>query len=147
MPGLADEALLEVTSGDYKVSVRKGDLIVILHLDEYNAQSQANAIALATQAAKRWKPGVGMVEAETFTVATKVPSRVERFLASEGDQVKAGQELALMSSPEVAAKEAQARALLQSSEAIQSMSREGARREDVQSFESVWRAAQVRDPV
>ena len=85
----------------------------------------------------------GMVEAETFTVATKVPSRVERFLASEGDQVKAGQELALMSSPEVAAKEAQARALLQSSEAIQSMSREGARREDVQSVESVWRAAQA----
>ncbi|MCK3127673.1 hypothetical protein MZG98_27405, partial [Escherichia coli] len=66
---------------------------------------------------------------------------VERFLASEGDQVKAGQELALMSSPEVAAKEAQARALLQSSEAIQSMSREGARRVDVQSVESVWRAA------
>lgn len=54
----------------------------------------------------------GMVEAETFTVATKVPSRVERFLASEGDQVKAGQELALMSSPEVAAKEAQAPALI-----------------------------------
>jgi HlyD family secretion protein len=33
--------------------------------------------------------------------------------------------------------------LLQSSEAIQSMSREGARREDVQSVESVWSAAQA----
>lgn len=85
----------------------------------------------------------GMVEAETFTVATKVPSRVERFLAAEGDQVKAGQELALMSSPEVEAKDAQARALLQSTEAIQSMSREGARAEDVQTVESIWRASQA----
>lgn len=85
----------------------------------------------------------GMVEAETFTVTTKVPSRVERFLAAEGDQVKAGQELALMSSPEVEAKDAQARALLQSTEAIQSLSREGARTEDVQSVESIWRASQA----
>lgn len=85
----------------------------------------------------------GMVEAETFTVTTKVPSRVERFLAAEGDQVKAGQELALMSSPEVEAKDAQARALLQSTQAIQSLSREGARTEDVQSVESIWRASQA----
>src|SRR5690606_23414897 len=40
----------------------------------------------------------GKVEAETFTDATKEPSRVERFMAAEGDQVTAGQELALMSS-------------------------------------------------
>lgn len=85
----------------------------------------------------------GMVEAETFTVTTKVPSRVERFLAAEGDQVKAGQELALMSSPEVEAKDTQARALLQSTQAIQSLSREGARTEDVQSVESIWRASQA----
>lgn len=85
----------------------------------------------------------GMVEAETFTVATKVPSRVERFLVSEGQQVMAGQELAVMSSPEVDAKEAQARALLQSTQAIQSMSREGARREDVQTVESIWHASQA----
>lgn len=85
----------------------------------------------------------GMVEAETFTVTTKVPSRVERFLVAEGDQVKAGQELALMSSPEVEAKDAQARALLQSTQAIQSLSREGARTEDVQSVESIWRASQA----
>jgi HlyD family secretion protein len=57
--------------------------------------------------------------------------------------VKAGQELALMSSPEVEAKDAQARALLQSTEAIQSMSREGARAEDVRTVESIWRASQA----
>ena len=85
----------------------------------------------------------GMVEAETFTVATKVPSRVERFLAAEGDKVRAGQVLVLMTSPEVEAKDAQARALLQSTQALQSMSREGARVEDIQSVESIWRASQA----
>ena len=83
----------------------------------------------------------GMVEAETFTVATKVPSRVQRIFAAEGDQVVAGQELAVMSSPEVKAMDQEAQAVLQSTEAIQSMSREGARPEDVRSGESVWRAA------
>ena len=85
----------------------------------------------------------GMVEAETFTVVTKAPSRVERLLSAEGDQVVAGQELAVLSSPEIQAKDAQARALLKSSEAIQSMSREGARAEDVRSVESIWRASQA----
>lgn len=85
----------------------------------------------------------GMVEAETFTVTTKVPSRVERFLVAEGDQVRAGQVLGLMTSPEVEAKDAQASALLQSTQALQSLSREGARVEDVQSVESIWRASQA----
>ena len=52
----------------------------------------------------------GMVEAETFTVATKAPSRVEQLLASEGQQVAAGEVLAVLSSPEIEAKDAQARA-------------------------------------
>lgn len=85
----------------------------------------------------------GMVEAETFTVATKIPSRVERFLVSEGQQVTLGQELAIMNSPEVEAKDAQARALLQSTQAMQSIAREGARQEDVQTLESIWRASQA----
>lgn len=85
----------------------------------------------------------GMVEAETFTVATKVPSRVEAFMAVEGQQVQAGQVLARLSSPEVDNKTTQARALLQSTQAIQSMSREGARIEDVQTVESIWRASQA----
>lgn len=85
----------------------------------------------------------GMVEAETFTVATKAPSRVEQLLASEGQQVAAGEVLAVLSSPEIEAKDAQARALLQSAQAVQSMSREGARPEDVRSVESVWRSTQA----
>lgn len=85
----------------------------------------------------------GMVEAETFTVATKVPSRVETLFMHEGDTVTAGQELAQLSSPEVDAKDIQARALLQSTQAVQSLSREGARTQDIRSVESIWRASQA----
>ena len=85
----------------------------------------------------------GMVEAETFTVATKVPSRVEQFMVTEGQQVTVGQVLAQMSSPEVDNKAIQARAMLQSTQAMQSMSREGARQEDVQTTLSFWQATQA----
>lgn len=85
----------------------------------------------------------GMVEAETFTVATKVPSRVEAIFTDTGQTVTAGQEMALLSSPEVDAKDIQARALLQSTQAVQSLSREGARTQDIRSVESIWRASQA----
>lgn len=85
----------------------------------------------------------GMVEAETFTVATKVPSRVETIFTHEGETVTAGQEMALLSSPEVDAKDIQARALLQSTQAVQSMSRDGARTQDIRSVESIWHASQA----
>lgn len=85
----------------------------------------------------------GMVEAETYTVVTKVPSRVEAFMATEGQQVTAGQVLAQMSSPEVQSKTTQAQAMLQSTEAMQSISREGARPEDVATTRSVWQASQA----
>lgn len=85
----------------------------------------------------------GMVEAETFTVATKAPARVETMLASAGDRVAAGQVLALLSSPEITAGNQQAVAALQGARAVQELSRAGARPEDIRSLESVWRAAQA----
>lgn len=85
----------------------------------------------------------GMVEAEIYTVATKVPSRVESIKALEGQSVTAGQELALLSSPEVENGHIQASSLLRSSEALQSISREGDRVQDVRSLHSVWQAAQA----
>lgn len=65
LAGLGDEAFLEFSAGSYRVEVRKADLIFIVSLDEYSPQTQPNAVALATQVAKRWKTGVGMIEAAT----------------------------------------------------------------------------------
>ena len=85
----------------------------------------------------------GMVEAETFTVATKAPARVEKMLASAGDRVVAGQVLAILSSPEITAGDQQAAAALQGAQAVQELSRVGARPEDIRSLESIWRSAQA----
>jgi len=85
----------------------------------------------------------GTVEAETFTVATKAPSRVERLLVAEGDWVTEGQLLAVLSSPEVNARDTQAHAALQSAEALQDMSRAGARSEDLRSLEAIWRSTEA----
>lgn len=83
----------------------------------------------------------GMVDADSFTVATKAPARVERLLAEEGQKVTRGQLLAELSSPEVTMRDEQANAALHGAKAIQQMSRDGARAEDVRSTEAIWRAA------
>ena len=85
----------------------------------------------------------GMVEAETFTVTTKAPARVEKMLVSAGDRVVPGQVLAILSSPEITAADQQAAAALQGAQAVQELSRVGARPEDIRSLESIWRSAQA----
>jgi hypothetical protein len=70
VPNLGDEALMETSSSTVTVRVRKADLIYVVSLDIYSPQSQPNVLALATQVAKRWKAGTGMVEAATPIAAT-----------------------------------------------------------------------------
>ena len=85
----------------------------------------------------------GMVDADQVNVATKALARVDRLLAEEGQQVRAGQLLATLSSPEISSGERQAQAALQSAQALDAMARQGARAEDVASARSAWLAAQA----
>lgn len=86
----------------------------------------------------------GMVEAEELTIATKAPlTRVERLLVHEGDRVKAGQVLAELSSPEIAAKQQQAQGVLDSAQAVNQRAEKGARQEDVASLKAIWAGAQA----
>jgi hypothetical protein len=62
---IGEEAFTETSRSAITVRVRKADLIYVVSLDVYSPQSQPNALALAAQVAKRWKAGVGMVEAGT----------------------------------------------------------------------------------
>ena len=52
----------------------------------------------------------GEAEATEYRISGKVPGRIEMFLAEEGDQVKKGDTLVIIYSPEVEAKMAQAQA-------------------------------------
>jgi hypothetical protein len=65
---VGDEAFTDSKSDQVKVYVRKADLVYILNIDVYSPQSMPNALALATQAAKRWEEVTGMVETSTPVV-------------------------------------------------------------------------------
>ncbi len=64
LSGIGDEAFQEVSNSRVAIRVRKADLIFVVSLDTYSAQTVPNAVALAGQAAKRWANG-GVVEAAT----------------------------------------------------------------------------------
>ena len=85
----------------------------------------------------------GEVEAEEINVATKALARVETLNVDEGDHVTKGQLLATLSAPEIDNGRQQAQAALDSARALQSLTIEGARSEDVASVRSTWLAAQA----
>jgi hypothetical protein len=66
---LGDEALQETLNYEVKIYVRKDDLIFLVSVPKYSEQTQPNAVALARQVAKRWRGGIGMIEAATPIVA------------------------------------------------------------------------------
>ena len=69
VPDIGEEAFLDISRSTVAIRVRKADLIYVVSLDVYSPQSQPNALALAAQVAKRWKGGVGMVDAATPVAA------------------------------------------------------------------------------
>jgi len=72
------------------------------------------------------KPIEGKVEREQVTVVTKVPGKIDKIFVAEGDFVHAGDTLAILSIPEVDAREEQARGALQSADAQYNMAVKGA---------------------
>ncbi|XBD41683.1 biotin/lipoyl-binding protein [Acinetobacter sp. ANC 7454] len=87
----------------------------------------------------------GRVEAETVQVATKVPSRIEAVYIHEGDEVKKGQVLVKLNSPEVEAKKQQALAALQSALALQSTAERGSQDENVASLYANWQSLKAQE--
>jgi HlyD family secretion protein len=86
----------------------------------------------------------GVVDTDQINISTKVLSRVERLMAREGDQVRAGQTLALLSSPEVEARDAQAQAALSGAEAVRARADNGERPQDIASLKATWRSADAQ---
>ncbi len=68
----------------------------------------------------------GKVERDELAVVSKIPGRLEKIRVHEGDYVKKGDTLAVLSIPEVEAKKAQAQGAVKSAEAQYDMSVHGA---------------------
>ena len=102
-------------------------------------------LALGLWLAYRPAPGQiqGMVDAREMRITSKVTARIAAFHVEEGQQVKAGQLLYTLDSPEVAAKTEQAGGALAAAQAVESKADEGARPEDIRAAEAQWRRAQA----
>ncbi|TBR40696.1 HlyD family efflux transporter periplasmic adaptor subunit [Dyella terrae] len=95
-------------------------------------------------AARPPKPMIqGMVDTDQIQVAAKVPGRLEAVMVHEGDRVKAGQLLFVLSSPELDAKLAQVQAQQVAAESQAAKARHGAQSEDIQSARSAWQASEA----
>ena len=74
----------------------------------------------------------GEAVAAEYRVSGKVPGRIEMYFYEEGDQVKKGDTLVAIFSPEVEAKKAQAVAARDMAEAVNLKAKHGAQKEQIQ---------------
>ena len=80
----------------------------------------------------------GQAEATEYRVSSKVPGRILEFRVQEGQMVRAGDTLAILEAPEVAAKKAQAEAVRTAAEAQSAKAENGARKEQIQGAYEMW---------
>jgi HlyD family secretion protein len=73
----------------------------------------------------------GEIEARQFNISTKVPGRVNNIAVKKGEQVKKGDLIFSISSPEIDAKLAEANAARMAADAQNKKAKKGAREEDI----------------
>lgn len=85
----------------------------------------------------------GQAEASEYRVSSKVPGRIARILVREGQAVKAGDTLAILDTPDIDAKLAQAEAVQTAATAQNARAQKGAREEQIQGAFELWQKAKA----
>lgn len=85
----------------------------------------------------------GEAEITEIRISSKVPGRIAKFFVEEGDYVKKGDTLAILSAPDVDAKLMQAVAAAEAAAAQDMKARHGTRHEQVQSAFEMWQKAKA----
>lgn len=85
----------------------------------------------------------GQAEATEYRVSSKVPGRILKFMVDEGDQVKAGDTLAILEAPDVMAKLSQAQAAEEAAVAMNEKAERGTRQEQLQAAYEMWQKAKA----
>ena len=89
----------------------------------------------------------GEAEATEYRISGKVPGRIEMYLYEEGEQVKKGDTLVVIYSPEVEAKKAQALAAREMAEAVNQKAKHGARNEQIQGAFELYQKAKAGEEI
>ncbi|WP_278599393.1 HlyD family secretion protein [Bacteroides nordii] len=85
----------------------------------------------------------GQAEVDEYRVSSKVPGRILEFRVKEGQIVQAGDTLAILEAPDIAAKMEQARAAEAAAQAQNEKAIKGARQEQIQAAYEMWQKAQA----
>ncbi len=85
----------------------------------------------------------GQVEAPQIKMGSKLPGRIDSLQVKKGQEVKKGDLLYTIVSPEVEAKLAQVAAMKTAAEAQEKKANNGARKEDIQAAYNTWQKAKV----
>ncbi|MDU1904244.1 MAG: efflux RND transporter periplasmic adaptor subunit [Dysgonomonas sp.] len=85
----------------------------------------------------------GEAEITEVRISSKVPGRIEKYFVEEGDTVRRGDTLAILSAPDVRAKLSQAEAAEQGAAAQNEKAIKGARAEQIRSAYEMWQKAKV----
>ncbi|MCG7496642.1 efflux RND transporter periplasmic adaptor subunit [Vibrio sp. Of7-15] len=85
----------------------------------------------------------GQIEAQQYNVSSKVPGRIDEVLVQKGEQVKPGQLIFTIYSPELDAKLEQAKAGQQAAGAMAEQAQKGARIQQIEAAKDQWQKAKA----
>jgi len=87
----------------------------------------------------------GQIEAQNYSISSKVPGRIEQVLVRKGDKVSRGQMIFTLLSPEIQAKLQQAKAGERAAGALSEQAEKGARIQEISSAKTQWKKAKAAD--
>lgn len=87
----------------------------------------------------------GEIDAQSYSISSKLPGRISEMFVKKGDYVEAGDTIFSISSPEVQAKLAQAKAAQDAASAQKIQANNGARKEQIQAAHDQWQKAKAAE--
>jgi HlyD family secretion protein len=87
----------------------------------------------------------GQIEAQHYSISSKVPGRIEQVLVKKGDNVSRGQMIFTLLSPEIQAKLQQAKAGKRAAGALSDQAETGARKQEISAAKAQWQKAKAAD--
>ncbi|MCW8344678.1 efflux RND transporter periplasmic adaptor subunit [Vibrio sp. ZSDZ65] len=85
----------------------------------------------------------GQIESQQYSISSKVPGRIDQVMVRKGDEIKEGQLVFTLHSPEIDAKLEQAVAGEKAAGALAQEANNGARQQQIRAAEDQWRKARA----
>jgi HlyD family secretion protein len=85
----------------------------------------------------------GQIEAQQYSISSKVPGRIDQILVKKGESIQKGQLVFTIYSPEIEAKLEQAKAGEEAAQAMSEQAQKGAREQEITAARDKWQMAKA----